>query len=77
MSLRAAVNDHCKSCIYDNLAPGTWRQQVTLCDAISCPLYGVRRKTAYPIPESTLSYYGDKSASYQPQDGNSVEAKHG
>jgi hypothetical protein len=65
MSLRAAVNDHCKSCIYDNLAAGTWRQQVTLCSAKSCALYEKRPKTTHIIPESVLSYYGVKLDEYQ------------
>jgi hypothetical protein len=30
----------------------------------------------YPIPESILSSYGIKTATSQPQDGDSVEAKH-
>ncbi len=75
MSLRAAVNDHCKSCTYDNLAPGTWKQQVTLCSANECALYEVRPKTTYAIPESVLSYYGVKSASFQPQNESSMENK--
>ena len=57
-SLRKRIDQHCKSCIYDSLAPGTWRQQVTLCSVKSCPFYDVRPKTGYPIPESVLSYYG-------------------
>ena len=58
MSLRKAINQHCKDCIYDNLAAGTWRQQVTLCSVPTCALFSVRPKTTYPIPESVLSYYG-------------------
>ena len=75
-SLRKAINQHCKSCTYDNLASGTWLQQVTLCGVTECALYEVRPKTAHPIPESVLSYYGIKTATSQPQDGDSVEAKH-
>lgn len=60
MSLRKSINEHCKGCAFDNLAAGTWRQQVTLCSAISCPLYDVRPKTKNPIPRSVLSYYGIK-----------------
>lgn len=59
-SLRQAINDHCKSCIYDNLAAGTWRQQVTLCSVISCPLWEVRPKATSTIPVSVLSYHGIK-----------------
>ena len=58
MSLRKAINQHCKSCAYDDLAAGTWRQQVTLCGVKSCALYDVRPKSTRPISESVLSYYG-------------------
>ena len=57
-SLRKKINQHCKSCIYDSLAVGSWRQQVTLCGVKSCALYDVRPKSTRPIPESVLSYYG-------------------
>lgn len=47
MSLRAAVNAMCKSCIYDPIGGGgTWRQQVEACTASRCPLYPVRPKSA-------------------------------
>lgn len=64
-SLRKAINDKCKSCIYDNLAAGTWRQQVTLCAVDLCSLYEVRPKTGSPIPKSVLAYYGIKSGASQ------------
>lgn len=41
-SLREAIDRKCKDCVYDPLAPGTWRQQVADCGAASCPLYDVR-----------------------------------
>jgi hypothetical protein len=43
-SLRKAVNDMCKTCIYDPNAGGTWLQQVTACTAgeKGCPLFVVR-----------------------------------
>ncbi len=56
-SLRKHINDHCKTCIYDYSAAGTWRQQVTLCTVKSCALYPVRPVTKAPIPESVLDYY--------------------
>ena len=57
ISLRQAINDNCKTCIYDAAAAGTWRQQVTLCSVTGCDLYPVRPITKNPIPESTLDYY--------------------
>jgi hypothetical protein len=65
MSLRNAINQHCKSCTYDDLAAGTWRQQVTLCGVKSCALYEVRPKSTRPIPESVLSYYEVSLEEYQ------------
>lgn len=57
-SLRKCVDDHCKTCIYDPQAAGTWRQQVTLCPVKICTLYPVRPATKAPIPESVVKYYG-------------------
>jgi len=57
MSLRKSINSKCKDCVYDDLAGGTFLQQVTLCSSKSCPLYEVRPQTKAQIPESVLSYY--------------------
>jgi hypothetical protein len=51
-SLRAAVDQHCKQCIYDNCCPGTWRQQVALCSVKGCALWEVRPRTTKPLLES-------------------------
>lgn len=42
MSLRKAINDKCKDCIYDEYGVGNWRQQVTACTSPDCALYPVR-----------------------------------
>ena len=74
-SLRKCIDEHCKCCIYDSSAVGTWRQQVTLCSVTGCPLYPVRPTTPAPIPENVLDYYqvtGDERAFYarsRPQEG--------
>jgi hypothetical protein len=42
-SMRKAINDKCKECIYDAVSgTGTWRQQVEACTSRSCSLYAVR-----------------------------------
>ncbi len=41
-SLRKRVNLMCRSCIYDEKAPGNWRQQVTACKCDYCALWVVR-----------------------------------
>ena len=55
--LRSAIDEKCKDCIFDELAKGNWRQQVTLCSVYSCPLWSVRPVSSAAIPESVLSYY--------------------
>jgi len=78
-SLRKCINDHCKCCIYDPDAAGTWRQQVTLCSVTLCPLYPARPKTKASIPDSVLDYYDlmeHKRALYgrsRPRDGHFKE----
>lgn len=42
MSLRAAINAHCKDCCYDPSNGGTWREQVENCSVKNCSLYLVR-----------------------------------
>jgi len=55
MSLRKAINEKCKDCIYDNLAEGTWLKQVELCTCSDCPLYPVR-----PTPRASSSVSDNK-----------------
>jgi hypothetical protein len=42
VSLRKAINDKCRDCIYDQFAAGNWRQQVQACSVTLCPLYPYR-----------------------------------
>jgi hypothetical protein len=55
--LRKKIDQHCKSCVYDQNAAGTWKQQTTICSVIKCSLYPVRPKTKSPIPTKVLEYY--------------------
>jgi len=42
-SMRKAINDKCRECIYDPVSgSGNWRQQVEACSCKSCPLYALR-----------------------------------
>jgi hypothetical protein len=74
-SLRKCIDEHCKCCIYDPQAAGTWRQQVTLCSVTGCALYPVRPITKAPIPGAVFEYYGLNSqeralyACSRPQEG--------
>jgi hypothetical protein len=45
MGLRPLVDAKCKQCIYDNCAPGYWRQQVAACTVQTCPLWPVRPRS--------------------------------
>lgn len=46
MSLRQAVNEHCKNCIYDPQSGlGTWRQQVEACTVTECAIWPHRPKS--------------------------------
>ncbi len=59
-SLRTAIDEKCRDCIFDPLAVGNWRQQVTLCSVYSCPLWEVRPLSRAAIPEAVLRYYSVK-----------------
>lgn len=80
MSLRKSINEKCKDCNYDDLAAGTWLQQITLCSSPDCPLYGVRPQTKSLIPESVLTYHGraktGTSQGLTPKREASVRKKH-
>jgi hypothetical protein len=60
-SLRKCINAHCRSCVYDPEAAGTWLTQVTICSVTSCSLYEVR-PTTDSIPASVFEYYGISKA---------------
>ena len=76
MSFRKRVDKKCKDCIYDPTASGTWRQQVALCTAKSCPLWDVRAKPTSLIPESTSRWYGVDLAEFQPLTATAEEVCH-
>ena len=43
MSLRKAVDQMCKDCIYDPVGgEGTWRAQVEACTSTNCAIYQYR-----------------------------------
>lgn len=56
MSLRKAINEFCKMCVYDpKSGHGTWRQQTEGCTSPDCPLFPVRPKTTKPRAISAKS----------------------
>ncbi len=44
-----AIAAMCRECIYDDLEPGTWREQCAACTVAACPLYAFR-----PVPDVRL-----------------------
>jgi hypothetical protein len=36
------IKQHCKSCSYDETAPGTFLEQIAACPVLSCALHPVR-----------------------------------
>ena len=63
-SLRQAINDKCRSCVFDEANVGSWLVQVTLCSCKGCPLYEVRPITKSLIAEGTLKEYGVTGAEF-------------
>ena len=51
MSLRKAINDKCRECVFDPEGRGTWREQVYMCAVPNCPFYSVR-------PRPAITYLG-------------------
>jgi len=54
-SLRAAIDAHCKACIYDAHAAGTVAQQVSVCAVTTCPLWPVRMLPRQALPAWMLA----------------------
>lgn len=50
-SMRKAINDKCKDCIYDpKSGMGTWKQQTDACTIMTCSLWPLRpRSVAGPL----------------------------
>ena len=50
-SLRKAINEKCKECIYDPANGGNWRQQVSMCTCFGCSLWPIRPLSTQLTPE--------------------------
>ena len=55
VSPQRAIANHCKGCIYDSLAGGTWREQVEACPIVKCELYQHR-----PLTDKTRQFNREK-----------------
>jgi len=56
-SLKKCIEQKCKDCTYDQLAPGTWREQVELCTVRACALWPVR-----PMSIATITLHRKERA---------------
>jgi hypothetical protein len=54
MTRQQAINAKCKDCIYDECAPGNWRQQVTACTIRSCSLWEYRPKSRPKVRSTAI-----------------------
>ena len=47
LSLRSAIDAHCRNCIYDpGRGNGAWREQVDRCSSTNCALWPVRPRSS-------------------------------
>lgn len=49
LTRKQAMDAMCRGCICDELAGGTWRQQVDACRATECPMHEHRPRSAAPL----------------------------
>lgn len=61
-SRNAAISAKCRECAYDEIAPGTWRQQVAACPATSCPLWRFR-----PLPNPAPAWLASRDVADLPE----------
>ena len=64
-SMRRAINEYCRECIWDSLMPGNWKQQTGACTMTTCPLYEFRpvskpRKAGVVTEGDFLEELGDE-----------------
>lgn len=52
---KAAIDQHCKDCIYDSIGgTGSWRKQVLECTSKNCALYPFRPTPYRTIPKGEI-----------------------
>ena len=52
LTRQQAIEKHCKDCIYDKNAAGTWKQQTEACTHKPCALYPYRPKSAAKVDKT-------------------------
>lgn len=58
----AAIAAHCRGCIHDASALGTWREQVAACCITACPLWGYR-----PLPANAPDWIKSRNVADLPE----------
>jgi hypothetical protein len=58
LTRKQAINQNCRTCIYDPANAGNWRQQVTLCACHDCAMWQWRPVSFRDLPEPLLNEYG-------------------
>lgn len=69
-SMRKAINEKCKDCIYDDQVSGTWRAQVEACDIMGCPLWNVRPRTTATAAKEAKQHGQTSEITSAPPEGN-------
>ena len=72
MTRQQAIDAHCKSCIFDDLADGTWRMQVEQCELTACALHPYR-----PVSRLKASSEADSAPVEPHYEGISVQVRQG
>jgi len=57
-----AIAAECRECTYDSAAAGTWREQVSICGCVSCPLWPYR-----PLASSAPAWIKSRKQSDLPE----------
>lgn len=57
-----AIAAECRECTYDSAAVGTWREQVSVCGCVSCPLWPYR-----PLASSAPAWIKSRAHSDLPE----------
>ena len=80
ISLRKAIDEKCKDCIYDpECGGGTWREQIAQCSSVNCPLWPVRtgpesgRWANYPTDPATVTKEWLSAGVGCPESGSPIE----
>lgn len=64
-SMRKAINQHCKDCIYDSAVEGAWRMQVEGCTVTRCALFELRPRSSPKRIKSNVDLHSELLDSFE------------